>query len=119
MMEATPDNSRDPLGGTTPPGEEHIMDSDDDVSYDSDFDMIDDSEDSDFYLETEESEDSSSDDALGDTESEPLSHTSRLRARAPHPRAASYLSLSDHRTAVSTEEGSFFLPPSPIFTQIT
>ena len=49
-MEATSGNSCDAAGGTLPPGEENIMDPDENAPYDSDFDMTDDSEDSDFLL---------------------------------------------------------------------
>ena len=53
-MEATSGNPRDPAGSSPPPLEESSMDAEIHVPYDSDFDITDESDDSDFCFETDD-----------------------------------------------------------------
>ena len=63
-MEATPGNSRDPAGSSPPLLEESNMNTEIHVAYDTDFDMTDESDDSVFCLETDKSEEITSDDDI-------------------------------------------------------
>ena len=60
-MEVTSGNPPDTADETHPPGEIGSMDPHMHVSFDNDFEITDESEDSDYYLDTEEIEDSSRD----------------------------------------------------------
>ena len=83
-MEATAGNSRDTADETHPPGERGSMDTHMHVSYDSDLEITDESEDSDYYLDTEDS--NSAENTDEDTEPPPPalhgSQTSSLRTRS-------------------------------------
>ena len=82
-MEVTSGNSRDMADETHPPSDGDNMDLHMHVSYDSDFQITDESEDSEYYFDTEEMEDISSDDTIDEDMEPPLqtSQTSSLSAR--------------------------------------